>query len=216
MTRIVVNQYYMHENNLVKVVGAAGMDNPDTTRFLIQWGDSQGRACSAEVTRRELSPAPTIERLYQDYRQCLEAICNQANRIEELENAPSLFQQVMTASKDYVERFGGTLNSRGAEDKAAEEFEEFKEQCDCVAFHLTFKQPHSEAHKQLIEGNRRDAAEELIDCLVTLGGMAACAGLTWDDIQTAARAKLDKLNQRTTDTHAWNGTTVERIGKAQS
>ncbi len=80
-----VGKHYIYENDLVLVVGMHGTGSE--RRFMIQWGDSQGRACAAEVQRRELSPAPTMERLYGDYKACLDVICQQANKIEELEDA---------------------------------------------------------------------------------------------------------------------------------
>jgi predicted dehydrogenase len=83
--RIAVNNYYMHENNLVRVIGAKGMESVETLEFMIEWRNDQDERCTAHVKGRELGQAPSIERLYQDYQQALEVICKQANIIEELE-----------------------------------------------------------------------------------------------------------------------------------
>ena len=84
--RIQVNQHYIHENNLVKVVGMNG------TRYMIHWGDSEGRAFARNADHYELQPAPTMERLYADYKQALEVICRMANKIEGLEESRDLWQ----------------------------------------------------------------------------------------------------------------------------
>jgi hypothetical protein len=201
--RIVVNEYYFYENELVRVVGAKGMDNVDTMRYLIQWGDSQGRACQAEVTRQELSAAPTIERLHHDYRMALDAICAQANRIEELEAKQTLFQDVMGASKTFVERFpGGRLTSQGAHRKMAEEYAEYQ-----VAMERYEESTHDDTPMSLRLRSpyqlRKEAAQELVDLLVTIGGYAASVGLEWGDIEQAAHQTLEKLGKRTTDEYAW-------------
>ena len=86
--RIQTNQHYIHENNLVRVIGAHGMDNAATMTFAIEWFvwvDGKDERHTKEVSRRELSEAPTLPRLYYDYRMALDVICLQANRIEELE-----------------------------------------------------------------------------------------------------------------------------------
>jgi len=77
--KIQINTLYIYQNDLVQVVGAhkKGL----SWRYLIQWGDIEGRACSAEVEHFELSAAPTMARLYHDYQQALEVICKQANKI---------------------------------------------------------------------------------------------------------------------------------------
>lgn len=216
MLRIIVNEYYLYENNLVKVVGAKGMTNADTMRYLIQWGDREGRACSAEVTRRELSAAPTMERLYHDYRMALDAICAQANHLENLEAQPSLFQRVMEASKTFVERFpGGKLTFHGAARKMQEEYFEFQH---AVAEYAAAKTDDSlpSEHFNSYQELRKEAAREMIDLFVTAAGLGSTIGLTWEDIEAAARETLDKLDKRTTATHQWNEDTqtVERIGKA--
>ena len=216
--RIIVNEYYFYENELVRVVGAKGMENADTMRYLIQWGDSQGRACSAEVSRHELSAAPTIERLHHDYRMALDAICAQAGCIEELEAKQTLFQDVMQASKTFVERFpGGRLTSQGAHRKMAEEYAEYQvameryeeSEHDNTPMSLRLKSPH-----QL----RKEASQELIDLLVTIGGYAASVGLTFEDIESAAHQTLDKLEKRTTETHVWDekSQTVMKRSKMES
>lgn len=87
--KIQINQHYIYENNLVRVVGSAWKV---TRRYMIQWGDSQGRACTAEVDHYELQEAPTMQRLYADYKQALEVICQMANKIEALEESRDLWQ----------------------------------------------------------------------------------------------------------------------------
>ena len=118
--------------------------------------------------------------------------------------APTLFQQVMTASKTYVERFGGELDEDGALMKFGEEVSEFYE-------NATQDTPIRNDHEA--NARKRHMAEEAIDVMVTMGGVMACYGLTFADIEQAAREKLAKLDARTTDDYAWNGKTVERIGK---
>lgn len=117
----------------------------------------------------------------------------------------SLFQQVMTASPAYVKRFGGELDEDGTLMKFGEEVSEFYE----AATQDTPIRNDYEA-----TARKRHMAEEAIDVMVTMGGVLAYYGVTWADVEQAAQATLDKLNARTTETHAWNGKTVERIGKA--
>lgn len=107
----------------------------------------------------------------------------------------SVFQRIMHASAAYVARMGGHLTQSGTITKMHEELAEFE---DAVK---TF--------------DREGAARELIDLLVTIGGVAAWAGLTFEDIEQAAHETLAKLDNRTPETHAWNPhtKTVERIGK---
>lgn len=95
MTRIIMNQFYLHENNLVRVIGAHGMLDAATMTFAIEWfvwTDGKDERHTAEVTRRELSEAPTMPRLYADYRQALDVICQMANKIEGLEESRDLWQ----------------------------------------------------------------------------------------------------------------------------
>jgi uncharacterized small protein (DUF1192 family) len=141
-------------------------------------------------------------------------------RITELEQAverltaqPSLFQDVMQASAAYVTRFGGRMTYTGALRKADEEHREYLE----AIGEIVEGQPASFILSKP-ETLRKAAAEELIDALVTLGGLASLAGLTWADIEQAARETLLKLDNRTPETHAWNPETktVERIGRTQS
>lgn len=214
MTRIVVNQYYIHENNLVKVIGASGMTRADTLRYLIEWQDANDERRTAEVKGRELSAAPTMERLYQDYRQSLNAICSQANHIEELEATSSLFQCIMEASAVYVTRFGGEVEFQGAIRKMHEEYEEVQKAVIKYAQACTDDTPMSLRLKTPRQF-RSDVVHEMIDLFVTVGGVAHVLGITWDDIESAGHATLDKLDKRTTEDYAWNPETrtVERKDK---
>jgi hypothetical protein len=217
--RITVNEYYLYQNDLVEVIGV-GWGKPGTPwRYHITWTDQKGEHHET-VEHAELSAAPTIERLYHDYRTALDVICNQANRIEALEAQQTLFQQVMQASANYVGRFeGGRLTLQGAQRKMAEEYAEFQ---IAIEYHELSKLSDNDdtglySSIKSTEEHRKEAAQELVDLLVTIGGFAASSGLTWDDIEQAARDTLDKLDTRTTDTHAWNPDTltVERIGKVK-
>jgi hypothetical protein len=128
---------------------------------------------------------------------------------------PSLFQRVMEASKTFVERFpGGKLTFHGAARKMQEEYFEFQHAVGDYAAAKTDDSLPSE-HFNSYQELRKEAAREMIDLLVTVGGLGATIGLTWEDIQAAARETLDKLDKRTTETHTWNEDTltVERIGK---
>jgi hypothetical protein len=158
---------------------------------------------------------PLLER----YHDALEVVRKQAIIIQELEATPSLFQRVMEASKTFVERFpGGHLTFHGAARKMQEEYFEFQRAVGDYAASKTDDTLPSE-HFNSYQELRKEAAREMIDLLVTVGGLGATIGLTWEDIQAAARETLDKLDSRTTDTHQWSedSLTVERIGKkAQS
>jgi hypothetical protein len=128
---------------------------------------------------------------------------------------PSLFQRVMEASKTFVERFpGGHLTFHGAARKMQEEYFEYQHAVGDYAAAKTDDTLPSE-HFNSYHELRKEAAREMIDLLVTVGGLGATIGLTWEDIESAARETLDKLDSRTTDTHQWNEETktVERIGK---
>jgi hypothetical protein len=154
---------------------------------------------------------PLLER----YHDALEVVRKQAIIIQELEATPSLFQRVMEASKTFVERFpGGHLTFHGAARKMQEEYFEFQHAVGDYAAAKTDDTLPSE-HFNSYQELRKEAAREMIDLLVTVGGLGATIGLTWEDIQAAARETLDKLDKRTTETHTWNEDTltVERIGK---
>jgi fructose/tagatose bisphosphate aldolase len=116
---------------------------------------------------------------------------------------PSLFQRVMQASKDYVERFpGGHLTFHGAARKMQEEYFEFQHAVGDYAAAKTDDTLPSE-HFNSYQELRKEAAREMIDLLVTVGGLGATIGLTWEDIESAAHDTLDKLDSRTTENYAW-------------
>jgi hypothetical protein len=116
---------------------------------------------------------------------------------------PSLFQRVMSASETYVKRFGGELSLEGAMEKMHEEWDELHVE---IANYEKFQHP-------II---RSQAAKEAIDLLVTVGGVLSALGVSIEITISAANATLDKLDERTTDKYAWNGKTVEKIGKVKT
>lgn len=184
--RIVVNEYYLYENNLVRVVGAKGMGT-DTMRYLIQWGDSQGRACSAEVTRRELSAAPSMERLYQDYQTALNAICNQANRIEELEAVPSPLDRLWHSSTDLLSRFKARPTTKQTLDRMMSEVLEL-----VIASSNAFTT------------NQEDVAAEAADVLVTMINALSIQGISKEQFAKAIDTVIAKNDAKTPDTHQLN------------
>jgi hypothetical protein len=140
-----------------------------------------------------------------------------ADKIMALFASEDLFAQIMTASEAYVTRFGGTLTPIGALDKMQEEWNEFREATyvlgvDRGAFGGIMPVEWYESSSSAI---RKMAAGELIDLLVTIGGVAHAMGLTMVDLEHAGHDTLNKLDARTPATHAWNPDTmtVERVGK---
>jgi hypothetical protein len=129
---------------------------------------------------------PLLER----YHDALEVVRKQAIIIQELEATPSLFQRVMEASETYVTRFKGEIIPSGAVTKFSEEVEEFKEAIDDTALFSS--------------DTRQHLLEECIDVMVTMGGVLSCYGIQWSEIDAAARAKLKKLDERTTDDYVWD------------
>jgi hypothetical protein len=134
----------------------------------------------------------------------LEAInARQAETIAMLKTAPNLFHDVMTISPTYVKRFGGTPTEVGVLGKLAEEQDEFDKAIGAV----------------INEGETPERLEhmtcEFIDVMVTAGGVLAHYGVSWADIEQAARATLDKLEGRTEELYAWNPVTktVEKKSK---
>lgn len=115
-------------------------------------------------------------------------------RIEAL-FTPSLLQQVMEASKSYVERFGGTLDEDGTLMKFGEEVSEFYE---ASTQDTTIRNDYEAS------ACKRHMAEEAVDVMVTMGGVMAYYGLTFADIESAAHEKLKKLTDRTTDDYTWH------------
>jgi hypothetical protein len=141
--------------------------------------------------------------LRERYEDALEVVRKQALCIQELEAKQSLFQDVMGASKTFVERFpGGRLTSQGAHRKMAEEYAEYQ-----VAMERYEESTHDDTPMSLRLRSpyqlRKEAAQELVDLLVTIGGYAASVGLEWGDIEQAAHQTLEKLGKRTTDEYAW-------------
>lgn len=127
--------------------------------------------------------------------------CIQTGADEALEDH-SLFRHVMEASQTFVERFGGHLTQQGAWAKADEEYREFKDALRLLA-------------KQRTDDTVREAAGELIDTLVTLGGMAAEAGITWSDIESAALKTLAKLDNRTRECYEWREDVQQVVRKGR-
>lgn len=82
--KVQVANYYMHLSQLVYVAGATGMTSPETLRFIITWKEN-GEEKRAEVRGSELSPAPTLPELHDNYMLALNVISKQARQIEELE-----------------------------------------------------------------------------------------------------------------------------------
>lgn len=119
--------------------------------------------------------------------------------------APGLLLSLLTSSAQLVTRFGGTLTEAGTLSKAEEEFEEFIH--EITALTREADTPVSLRAKTPAM-RRRDAACELIDTIVTLGGIAAYAGLTEDDIVSAAHTVLKKNAGKTEATHAWDDVTM--------
>lgn len=136
------------------------------------------------------------------------------DRLDQIEGAlkaldaldtPPLFEQVMTASERYVTRFGGELSEEGTAKKFDEEAIEFKCALQIAASHQRDEElmRKSPVLSPYLDISKKEVARELIDCLVTLGGMASHIGLTWEEIEQAARDTLDKLDTRTTADYAW-------------
>lgn len=127
----------------------------------------------------------------------------------------NLLQSVLSSSADLVTRFEGELTERGTFAKFNEESDEFKRSAyDCYNAILN-DDPEYGSTKSFLREVKQDAARELIDVIVTAGGMASWAGLVWADIEAAAQHVIKKNTAKTKDTHAWNPDTktVERIGR---
>lgn len=137
--------------------------------------------------------------LRERYEDALEVVRKQALRIEELEAAPSMFQDLLQSSAALVTRFKGKLSYTGVFLKVDEEHREYLE----AISEIVEGQPMS-FNLSKPETLRSAAAEELIDCIVTLGGMASYAGLTWDDIEAAAKHVIKKNTDKTDKTHVWH------------
>jgi hypothetical protein len=82
--RVQVFNYYMHLSHLVYVSGATGMTSPETLRFIITWKEGD-KECRDEVRGSELSAAPTLPQLHDNYMMALHVIAEQARKIEDLE-----------------------------------------------------------------------------------------------------------------------------------
>lgn len=140
--------------------------------------------CRVDETERLHSGRATIP---------AQPIAYYAEKIEELfvDDTPSLFQDVMQASKTFVERFpGGHLTEAGTVTKFGEEAEEFKEAVSDLVIY------YDEPRQALIR--------EAFDVMVTMGGVMAYYGIQWPEIEQVMRAGLDKLDKRTTETHTWD------------
>lgn len=127
----------------------------------------------------------------------------------------SLFRHVMEASEHFVvTRFKGYLTQAGTWAKYDEESREFKDALRLLAMASVDRRP-MEMRGKTPDELRKDAAGELIDVLVTLGGMAAQAGITWTDIEAAARETLVKLDNRTTETYEWREDVEQVVRKGR-
>lgn len=84
--KIQTNQYYMRLSQLVLVSGATGMLSEETLRYIIRWTED-GTPMRDEVKAEELSRAPTLPELHENYMLALNVIAEQAKKIEELEAA---------------------------------------------------------------------------------------------------------------------------------
>jgi len=127
----------------------------------------------------------------------------------------SLFQRVMTASSVYVTRFQGEITFEGALKKMREEFDEYIEAAADTYQYQHARIPPLHLYEDSPETVSRLAARELIDLLVTIGGLASAIDLTWPAIEQAAIDTLTKLDNRTPETHEWRTATktVERKGR---
>lgn len=118
-----------------------------------------------------------------------------------------LLQQVLESSVDLVTRFGGTLTERGSFAKFNEESDEFKVAVRDLHQALDEDDPEYGTPASMVRETKREAARELIDVLVTAGGMASWAGLTWEDICEEVVFVLHKNAAKTPDTHLWDEAT---------
>jgi hypothetical protein len=153
---------------------------------------------------------PLLER----YHDALEVVRKQSLHIQELEGSKTILEDILTSSKTLVNRFeGGRLTYAGVFLKVEEEHREYLE----AIGEIVEGQPTSFTLGKP-ETLRAHAAEELVDCLVTLGGMASFAGLTYADIEAAAHKVLAKNAAKNETTHVWDekSKTVLRRDKVQS
>lgn len=144
-----------------------------------EWGDPYG---DPEATREALYAF--IERREHELLQTVQQ--------------PPLFRQIMQASERYVTRFGGVLTPMGTLNKMQEEYDEFRAAISDLA--VDGAQEESTL--------RALAAGELIDLLVTIGGVARAMGLTVDEIEQAGQSTFQKLEGRTHDRYSWNPLTM--------
>lgn len=118
-----------------------------------------------------------------------------------------LLQQVLESSAELVTRFGGTLTERGSFAKFNEESDEFKVAVRDLRAALNDDDPEYGTPASMLRQIKQETAQELIDVLVTAGGMAAFAGLTWDDIREQVTTVLHKNAAKTPETHLWDEAT---------
>lgn len=110
-----------------------------------------------------------------------------------------LLRPVLESSEELVFRFRGYLTERGTFKKFNEEVDEFKKAIYAYQARHGMVEDQSEDLKQ-------EVARELVDVLVTAGGMAAFAGVTWQDIRPAVEHVLDKNIAKNPKTHRWDDT----------
>jgi hypothetical protein len=133
-------------------------------------------------------------------------IARKSDELTALTNAANLFERVMTISHVYVTRFGGRLTEEGSVEKVNEEIDEFKTEFRRILFRLANDAANISVDYAFppLEEQRKDAAGELFDCLVTLGGMAAFIGLDWSMMNQAMRNGLKRLEDRTEEHYIWH------------
>lgn len=161
-----------------------------------------------------MMPEPT-ELFYNTILARLTFLEGEVKRLSQAKDTPietSLFEQVMTASADYVARFGGEISLEGAMRKMQEEWDEMHEEIDLVSQNAAHSLDFNATENRIV---RERLAKEAIDLLVTIGGVLHALNVPITLTVQAADATLEKLDSRTTDDYAWNDTsrTVERIGK---
>lgn len=161
----------------------------------------------ARVGVPRLASITTLEGQVEYYSDLVGEIAEENERLSKRLASVADLQAVLESSADLVHRFKGTLTRRGTWAKVNEELDELKEAINEYA-RYTGAGPAS-ANRTSSENDflRHDVARELIDVIVTLGGMVAEAGLTWDDIAPAVPHTLGKNAAKTTDSHRWDEAT---------
>lgn len=140
---------------------------------------------------------------------------------EAYDELPSLFQQVMTISPRYVERFNGTPSQEGVFLAFNREHKEFLEACDELLLDraqvkiLTIDDIKNSTYTKSENYYQGNVVHEAADVLVTIGGILAYLGIEWDTFEQACRQTIDKLEKRTDESYAWDGKTVQHKSKIE-